>query len=815
MADPVYLSVNIFPGDGERVSWDFSFAGVSEDNASGTTPYLYPADIKAVEQYTDELGALIEIPRTITLTAPNRVLVAGDPVPVGREIKIYRSTEDRFPLVDYRDRQAVSEFDLDLQARQSLFVAMEVSDRSAMALFSASRAELTANQALTASELAVETADAAVATADSANTNAATALATANTAEANSVAALADAAAAFAAAAAVETLAQAAADDADAAAASALAAQSAADNAVTVANGVDGKAQTALDNSATAISTSSSALSVANGIDAKATDALANSIAAIAAANAAESTALGIDAKATQALADAAAANAAAAQAHAAADLLRSDLADEIQGVNLIGFQAAGVSARARTLARRFQLESTSRVHLIDYLTDAQMDDIIAGTRTLDCLPALNAAQAALGVDGGLIILPAGSIRLDGVFTTSWGVGLQGTGHMYSENGVDPGNTVIVPNHSGTAGISLVGSNGGYLSGFTIKSYPGVFPKTGVLAGRSSAASSGQHCIERVSVIGHYTTSCFYSIASEDTRFCQVYAWLFGGGAKHCFYTCISDALGVGGLTTSSNLHITLEHPFFISSATGADCSAVKVECGQASGSFTLIGGYFIAYDGAYIHMNMGGVDGQSPLGPFTFTGMSGERLTGGDPTYGFRITADTAVTLAGFTYMGSRLDLHASDTKTHYDIYVQDNITLQKPMIVVQPPEAFPYATSYVPRANVRGGHVSVGRVDVWTPLVMSSGWTSTFGTPYAQPAWRMDSTGRIWLRGTISGSALGEFAILPAGALPQRDHRWGTVSGNVGAARIRLNSATGQLILTDGATNQVELANISFDMT
>lgn len=133
-----FLATNIFPGDGATTYWDFAFAGVSPDSASGTLPYLYAEDVRALELYKDSEGNAAAAERVVYIdpALPLRANIVGLPVASGRQIKIYRSTEIRFPLVDYRDRQTVSEFDLDLANRQAIFVAQETQDgaRSNLAL---------------------------------------------------------------------------------------------------------------------------------------------------------------------------------------------------------------------------------------------------------------------------------------------------------------------------------------------------------------------------------------------------------------------------------------------------------------------------------------------------------------------------------------------------------------------------------------------------------------------------------------------------------------------------------------------------------
>lgn len=279
------LATNIFNADGVKTDWQFNFSGVQPDVLSGTVPYLYPADVKAMEQWVDEAGVPQSLDRPGTLIQPNEFRITGAPVAIGRQVKIYRSTEIRFPLVDFRDRQTVSELDLDLQARQGLFVAMEVFDAATIATESAAEAEQTSAAALVVANTANATANDANATAANALTVASSANTTAGLAQTAAAEAVTKSDQALAAAAAVESLAAQAAADALAAAGSATVAQAAAEEAVTVAGAVDAKATTALSNSATALSNSATALSTANAIDAKATTALADSATALATAN--------------------------------------------------------------------------------------------------------------------------------------------------------------------------------------------------------------------------------------------------------------------------------------------------------------------------------------------------------------------------------------------------------------------------------------------------------------------------------------------------------------------------------------------------
>lgn len=128
MSNRTFYASTYAVADGVTRTWPFSFAGVNTGQESGTAPYLYPEDVKVQEIYTDEAGNKQTVQRTGVLNSPNQLTIDGPAVLAGREIRIYRETELRFPLVDYRDLQSVSEHDLDLANRQAVFLAQETRD---------------------------------------------------------------------------------------------------------------------------------------------------------------------------------------------------------------------------------------------------------------------------------------------------------------------------------------------------------------------------------------------------------------------------------------------------------------------------------------------------------------------------------------------------------------------------------------------------------------------------------------------------------------------------------------------------------------
>lgn len=134
MQTSTLLATTYTQADGYTTVYPFSFAGVNPDKNSGTAPFIDSADVKVLEMYIDAMGNKITRERDCVVGTVNEVKILGEPVALGHTIKIFRKTEIRFPLVDYRDLQSVSEYDLDMANRQAVFLAQEVSDRAVGAL---------------------------------------------------------------------------------------------------------------------------------------------------------------------------------------------------------------------------------------------------------------------------------------------------------------------------------------------------------------------------------------------------------------------------------------------------------------------------------------------------------------------------------------------------------------------------------------------------------------------------------------------------------------------------------------------------------
>lgn len=100
------------------------------------------------------------------------------------------------------------------------------------------------------------------------------------------------------------------------------------------------------------------------------------------------------------------------------------------------------------------------------------------------------------------------------------------------------------------------------------------------------------------------------------------------------------------------------------------------------------------------------------------------------------------------------------------------------------------------------------------WTPVVFENSW-GDFGSPWQDAEYKKDMTGRVWLRGTITGGAAGSTAFtLPAGYRPPADYVSPAISsgGNPPAlCRLQVN-ADGTVVPQNAVSSFVGI-DTSFD--
>jgi hypothetical protein len=463
-----------------------------------------------------------------------------------------------------------------------------------------------------------------------------------------------------------------------------------------------------------------------------------------------------------------------------------------------------------------YSMITGSVVNAFDFMTAAQIADVQARTVTVDTTTAIQTAINSLGTGGGVVRLPKGRYLTTAKLTLPTGVSLIGDGQFGGTGAYDQGSTTIYGNHSGTAILSLVGSVSCMVSDLCLQTAAvRPYPQSGLLLGRSTAASAGYHKIMRLSVYGNFDVANVYSIASEDNYWEDLNVWNYAqGNALNCFYSSIgnSNASMTEPLVTSSNLDNVFVRFWITNANSTVNASCIYLDNAEGMGSFSFFGGYCTAAAGSYVTINNGAIDALSALGPFTFAGFNGERLAGGDPLYGFNLLGSN-VQLRGLFISGARLDFLAGTN--HYQIYKAPTLTLVAPNIVVQPPEAFPYALTDVFRDKVLGGILSIGREYAWTDVTFAAAWSNTLGAPYAQAGYCTDSNGFVRVRGQVSRSTAGSTTIftLPSTARPAYDMFFSTGVGT-GVGTILVSSSTGAVSLYAGTvTDAVDLTPVQFN--
>jgi len=211
---------------------------------------------------------------------------------------------------------------------------------------------------------------------------------------------------------------------------------------------------------------------------------------------------------------------------------------------------------------------------------------------------------------------------------------------------------------------------------------------------------------------------------------------------------------------------------------------------------------------GSYIQLNASPTAGVDQLGPFTFIATSGELYSGGDPLYGYRLSASSACDLIGLTILGGRFDLQGGTN--HYQIYQSPNLYLRQPNITLQAPEAAPYAQTAVIRTQIYGGMVNVGRVTEGEAATLTNSWVNTLGAPWAQAGWWIDGFGVLRCRGTVANGTGGIFT-LPAAYWPSVNMYF-PVYANGGMGRVSVSSTTGEVNFLSGSNLEVDLSTIQF---
>ena len=110
------LSRTLYLADGTTTSWNFNFAG----------GYIDKAHVKVA--VTPVGGVETAVPITEANFIGPAQLLLTPPVSAGALLVIYRDTPKDLPLVDFTNGSGLSDTALDVNAKQAVFIAAELSD---------------------------------------------------------------------------------------------------------------------------------------------------------------------------------------------------------------------------------------------------------------------------------------------------------------------------------------------------------------------------------------------------------------------------------------------------------------------------------------------------------------------------------------------------------------------------------------------------------------------------------------------------------------------------------------------------------------
>jgi hypothetical protein len=262
-----------------------------------------------------------------------------------------------------------------------------------------------------------------------------------------------------------------------------------------------------------------------------------------------------------------------------------------------------------------------------------------------DDTAAIKAAIAATG-SGGHLFFPAGTYKTKAPILAEnlRGLILSGASGQYGFSG-----SRIIGAHSGKATLSLIGSLFCSIENLSIEGDSATPPRTGLLLGRSSRSSAGNHTFKNVHVQGHYGVAGVYNIASEENTWLNCYINP-AAAAVSGVYMGQGDAHSIGGMTGSS-----MEENTFIGgtigngdSTPGSTC--VFIDCGASTGHHHFIGTFLSKNGGdSFITIQLGKADRQDSTFPISFYDVAGE-MGATPPLYGLHFTSARPISLAGFT---------------------------------------------------------------------------------------------------------------------------------------------------------------------
>jgi len=284
-------------------------------------------------------------------------------------------------------------------------------------------------------------------------------------------------------------------------------------------------------------------------------------------------------------------------------------------------------------------------VNVLDYGADP--------TGAADSATAINAAITAAG-DGGSVRFPAGNYKtLSPILCENIrGIKLYGDPGQLSTSG-----SRIIAYHTGKCTLSMIGSLFCVVENLAIEADTTARPKVGLVLGRSSAASAGNHTFIRMTVTGYYQQFGLYNIASEENTFinCYIvsYTAIYAG-----MYMAQGDTYSIGGLTGAS-----MESNTFIGGTIGnvdgtVGSVGIFLDCGAATGHHSWFNTFMTQKGGdAFVYIKLGLQDGLNTDFPISFYNVVGELNTSGpgNAIHIYNAYAGRATSLSGLTIVNAR----------------------------------------------------------------------------------------------------------------------------------------------------------------
>ena len=319
------------------------------------------------------------------------------------------------------------------------------------------------------------------------------------------------------------------------------------------------------------------------------------------------------------------------------------------EGSEYISYTPAGTGAVTTTV----QAKLRQTISVFDFMTAAQIADVQAGTLLIDVSTAINSAILAIG-NGQSLYFPSGNYKtLSPILCENVrGVKLYGDPGQLSTSG-----SRIIAYHTGKCTLSMIGSLFCVIENLAIEADTTARPKVGLVLGRSSAASAGNHTFIRMTVTGYYQQFGLYNIASEENTFinCYIVAYtaIYAG-----MYMAQGDTYNIGGLTGSS-----MESNTFIGGVIGnvdgtVDSASIYLDCGAATGHHSWFNTFMTQKGGdAFVYIKLGLQDGLNTDFPISFYNVVGEiNTTGpGNAIHIYNAYAGRATSLSGLTIVNAR----------------------------------------------------------------------------------------------------------------------------------------------------------------